>query len=105
MYAIVDIETTGSKPTEDRITEIAIVIHDGNTVTQSFSTLINPGRPIPYLISQLTGITDEMVRDAPRFHEVARKIVEFTDGKVFVAHNVSFEYSFIKSEFHSLGYN
>jgi DNA polymerase-3 subunit epsilon len=105
LYAIIDIETTGSRPTEDKITEIAIFIHDGNTVTNSFSTLVNPGRPIPYQISQLTGITDDMVRDAPRFHEVARHIVEFTDGKVFVAHNVRFDYSFLKSEFHSLGYN
>lgn len=105
MYAIVDIETTGSRPSEDKITEIAVFIHDGNSVVDSFTTLINPGRSIPYQISQLTGITDEMVRDAPRFHEVARRIVEFTNGKVFVAHNVRFDYSFLKSEFHSLGYN
>jgi DNA polymerase III subunit epsilon len=105
LYAIVDIETTGSRPNDDKITEIAIVIHDGTSVVDSFTTLINPGRPIPYDISRLTGISDEMVRDAPRFPEVARKIVEFTDGKVFVAHNVRFDYSFLKSEFGSLGYN
>ncbi len=105
MYAIVDLETTGSRPTEDKITEIAIVLHDGDKVVDSFTSLINPGRSIPYEITQLTGITNEMVRDAPRFHEVARRIVEFTDGKVFVAHNVRFDYSFLKSEFHSLGYN
>ncbi|MDO1445735.1 exonuclease domain-containing protein [Rhodocytophaga aerolata] len=105
MYAIVDIETTGSRPTEDKITEIAIVLHDGQKVVDSFTSLINPGRSIPYEITQLTGITNEMVREAPRFHEVARRIVEFTEGKVFVAHNVRFDYSFLKSEFHSLGYN
>jgi DNA polymerase III subunit epsilon len=105
LYAIVDIETTGSRPSEDKITEIAIVLHDGQKVVDSFTSLINPGRSIPYEITQLTGITNEMVREAPRFHEVARRIVEFTEGKVFVAHNVRFDYSFLKSEFHSLGYN
>jgi DNA polymerase-3 subunit epsilon len=105
VYAIVDIETTGSRPTEDKITEIAIILHDGQKVVNSFTSLINPGRSIPYEITQLTGITNEMVREAPKFHEVARRIVEFTEGKVFVAHNVRFDYSFLKSEFHSLGYN
>lgn len=105
MYAIVDIETTGGRPSEDRITEIAIVLHDGSKVTGTYSTLINPGRPIPYEITRLTGISDQMVREAPKFYEVARKIVELTDGKVFVAHNVRFDYSFLKSEFHSLGFN
>lgn len=105
MYAVVDIETTGSRPGDDRITEIAIVVHDGDQVIESYTTLINPERAIPFQISQLTGITDEMVRDAPRFPEVARRIVEITEGKVFVAHNVRFDYSFLKAEFGSLGYN
>ena len=104
LYAIVDIETTGGQPSQDKITEIAIFIHDGKQVVDKYSTLINPQRPIPYFISQLTGITDEMVRDAPKFYEVAKEIVEFTDGKVFVAHNVRFDYSFIKKEFADLGY-
>ncbi|AMM52164.1 DNA polymerase III subunit epsilon [Rufibacter sp. DG15C] len=105
MYAIIDIETTGSQPSDDRITEIAVFIHDGNQVVDQYSTLINPGRPIPFFISQLTGITDEMVRDAPKFHEVAKDIVQITDGKVFVAHNVRFDYSFLKKEFSDLGFN
>ncbi|OUJ74607.1 exonuclease domain-containing protein [Hymenobacter crusticola] len=105
MYAIVDLETTGGQPTQDRITEVAIFIHDGTQVVDQFSTLLNPGRPIPFFITQLTGITDDMVRDAPRFHEVARKIVELTEGCVFVAHNVRFDYSFLKKEFADLGYN
>ncbi len=105
MYAIIDIETTGSQPSVDRITEIAIFIHDGNQVVDQFDTLINPGRPIPYFISQLTGITDEMVRDAPSFHEVAKQIVQITEGNVFVAHNVRFDYSFVKKEFADLGFN
>lgn len=104
MYAIIDIETTGSQPAQDRITEIAIFIHDGEKVVDKYNTLINPQRPIPYFISQLTGITDDMVQDAPKFYEVAKDIVEFTDGKVFVAHNVRFDYSFIKKEFADLGF-
>ncbi|MBA9078697.1 exonuclease domain-containing protein [Rufibacter quisquiliarum] len=104
MYAIVDIETTGSQPAEDRITEIAVFIHDGNQVVDQFHSLINPGRPIPFFISQLTGITDEMVKDAPRFHEVAKQIVQITEGNVFVAHNVRFDYSFLKKEFADLGF-
>ncbi|MCC2544919.1 GIY-YIG nuclease family protein [Hymenobacter sp. BT175] len=105
MYAIIDLETTGGQPTQDRITEVAVFIHDGEKVVDQFDTLLNPGRPIPFFISQLTGITDDMVRDAPKFHEVARKIVEMTEGCVFVAHNVRFDYSFLKKEFADLGYN
>ncbi|RSK45225.1 exonuclease domain-containing protein [Hymenobacter rigui] len=105
MYAIIDLETTGGQPAQDRITEIAIYIHDGEKVVDEFSTLLNPGRAIPFFITQLTGITDDMVRDAPKFHEVARKIVEITEGCVFVAHNVRFDYSFLKKEFADLGYN
>ncbi len=105
MYAIIDIETTGGQPAQDRITEIAIFIHDGKQVVDQYNTLINPERPIPFFITQLTGITDDMVREAPKFHEVAKDIVQFTEGKVFVAHNVRFDYSFIKKEFADLGFN
>ncbi|MGI4835690.1 MAG: exonuclease domain-containing protein [Janthinobacterium lividum] len=105
MYAIVDIETTGGQPANDRITELAIYVHDGQQVVDSYSTLLNPGRSIPPFITQLTGITNDMVAGAPRFHEVARKVVEMTEGCVFVAHNVRFDYSFLKKEFADLGYN
>lgn len=105
MYAIIDIETTGGQPAQDRITEIAIFIHDGKEIVDKFHTLINPQRPIPYFITQLTGITDDMVKDAPKFHEVAKDIVQFTEGKIFVAHNVRFDYSFVKKEFGDLGFN
>jgi len=105
LYAIIDLETTGGQPTQDRITEIAIFIHDGDKVVDQYETLLNPGRSIPFFITQLTGISDEMVRDAPKFHEVARKVVEMTEGCVFVAHNVRFDYSFLKKEFGDLGYN
>lgn len=104
MFAIIDIETTGGQPAKDRITEIAIVVHDGKEIVDSYSTLINPYCSIPYNITRITGITNEMVKDAPGFHEVAKKIVEMTENCVFVAHNVGFDYGFVKSSFHDLGY-
>lgn len=103
-FAIVDIETTGGKPGPDRVTEIAIVIHDGEQIIDSFESLINPERSIPYGITQITGITNEMVADAPKFFEVAKQVVEMTQGAIFVAHNVSFDYNFIRYEFQQLGY-
>lgn len=105
MYAIVDIETTGGVAKYERITEIAIVLHDGEKVVDSFSTLINPERSIPWNITQITGISDEMVAGAPRFFEIAKQVVEMTDGHIFVAHNVNFDYSFVREEFARLGYD
>jgi DNA polymerase-3 subunit epsilon len=105
MYAVVDIETTGGSARLERITEIAVYIHDGTRIVEEYSTLVNPERNIPYFITSLTGITNEMVEDAPRFFEVARRIVELTEGKTFVAHNARFDYSFIRQEFGMLGYN
>jgi DNA polymerase III subunit epsilon len=104
MYAVVDIETTGGSSRRDRITEIAIFIYDGCDIVDSFVTLINPERSIPYFITRLTGITDQMVANAPRFCEVAKKIVEITENITFVAHNVNFDYNFIRQEFMKLGY-
>jgi DNA polymerase III subunit epsilon len=104
MYAIIDVETTGGQAKYERITEIAIVLHDGERVVDTFSTLLNPERPIPWGITRLTGISDEMVADAPKFYEVAKRIVEITDNAIFVAHNVRFDYSFVKEEFERLGY-
>lgn len=105
MYAVVDIETTGGSARQERITEIAIYLHDGSNIVEEYSTLVNPERTIPYFITSLTGITNEMVEDAPKFYEVARKIIEMTEGAVFVAHNARFDYSFIRQEFSMLGYN
>ena len=104
MYAILDIETTGGSPKTEKITEIAIFFHDGKKVVDEWSTLINPEKPIPYFITGLTGITNEMVADAPRFYEVAKEIVERTENQTIVGHNVKFDYSFIKSEFKRLGF-
>ena len=103
-YAIIDIETTGGRAAREKITEIAIIIHDGEQVIDEWETLINPERSIPYNITQITGITDEMVADAPKFYEVAKKIVEMTEGTIFVAHNVRFDYGFIREEFKRLGF-
>lgn len=105
MYAIIDIETTGLSPNNDKITEIAIYIHDGKKVINKYSTLINPNRNIPYNITRITGITNEMVKDAPQFWEVAKDIVILTEGKSIVAHNASFDYNFIRNEYKSIGYN
>lgn len=103
MYAIVDIETTGGYAANHRITEIAIFYHDGIQITDTFHTLINPGRNIPYYITGLTGISTEMVFSAPSFKEVAAEIHKKLDGKVFVAHNAHFDYSFLKKEFEEAG--
>jgi DNA polymerase-3 subunit epsilon len=103
MYAIVDIETTGGSSAYHKITEICILLHDGNEVVKKFHTLINPECHIPLNITLLTGITNEMVEDAPMFHEVAKEIYEITDNAIFVAHNVNFDFSFIKKEFEELG--
>jgi len=103
MYAIVDIETTGGYADNHRITEIAIYHHDGITITDHFYTLINPGRPIPEYITGLTGITTEMVSQAPPFEEVADAIFNLLEGKIFVAHNAHFDYSFLKKEFEESG--
>lgn len=104
MYAIIDIETTGGHTTSDRITEIAIVIHDGQQVVEEYASLVDPERRIPYRISSITGITNELVASAPKFYEIARKIVELTEGCTLVAHNAKFDYGFIRNEFKSLGF-
>lgn len=104
-YAIVDIETTGGLIKRDKIIEIAIAIHDGKRIIDQFESLVHPGRSISRQITMLTGITNEMLVDAPKFYEIARQVVEMTSGCVFVAHNVRFDYTFIKKEFEDLGYN
>ncbi|MCC6370066.1 MAG: GIY-YIG nuclease family protein [Bacteroidia bacterium] len=106
MFAIIDIETCGGKFEfrKGRITEICILKHDGLSVIEKFTSLVNPECLINPFFTGLTGITNEMVADAPKFHEIAPKIIEMTEGCVFVAHNVSFDYGFVKEEFNSLGY-
>ena len=105
MFAIIDIETTGNSYKYGKITEIAIYHHNGCEITNSFHSLIYPEMDIPFFITQLTGIDNKMVEGAPRFYEIAKKIVEMTAGRTFVAHNVQFDYKFVKEEFKRLGYN
>ena len=91
MFAIIDIETTGLSYKTEKITEIAIFIHDGQKVTELFVTLINPEKKIPLRITHLTGINNRMVEYSPKFYEIAKKIVEITGDKIIVGHNVDFD--------------
>jgi DNA polymerase-3 subunit epsilon len=105
MYAIVDIETTGGYAAANDITEVAIILHDGQQVTEVYETLVKPSVPIPYFIQSLTGIHPAMVENAPGFHEVAAVILEKLQGRVFIAHNVNFDYSFLKHHLASHGFD
>ncbi len=104
MYAILDIETTGGKYNEEGITEIAIYKYDGQEVVDQFISLINPERPIQPFVVNLTGINNQMLRNAPKFFEVAKRIVEITSDCVIVAHNASFDYRILRTEFSRLGF-
>jgi DNA polymerase-3 subunit epsilon len=104
MYAVVDLETTGSHPNHDNIIEIAVYLHNGTEVTDQFCTLLNPGVSIPHFISKLTGITNEMVATAPTFQDIAPKLATILEGRVFVAHNVQFDHSFLKQSMIRHGY-
>lgn len=103
-YSVVDLETTGSNAFGQKIIEIGIINYDGEKVEEVFSTLINPEKYIGHGITMITGITNEMIADAPKFYEVAKKIVEMTEGRIFVAHNVFFDYRFLQREFQDLGF-
>ncbi|MDB4198824.1 exonuclease domain-containing protein [Polaribacter sp.] len=105
LYAIVDIETTGNGPKGQKITEISALIFDGKKVVDEFTSLVNPEQNIPTFITNLTGITNAMVRNAPKFYEIAKKVEEITKGTIFVAHNVNFDYNIIHAEFKSLGFD
>jgi len=105
LFAIVDIETTGGYAANNGITELAIVLHDGKKTIDRFETLINPQQSIPRYIQALTGITDEMVCDAPSFEQVAPKVYELLKEAVFIAHNVNFDYSFVRYQLESCGFD
>ncbi|WP_397447922.1 exonuclease domain-containing protein [Polaribacter sp. R77954] len=105
MYAVVDIETTGNGYKGQKITEISIFIFDGKVVVDEFTSLVNPEQNIPPFITNLTGITNTMVRYAPKFYEIARKVEEITKDTIFVAHNVNFDYNIIRDEFKNLGFD
>ena len=105
MYAILDIETTGGKFNEEGITEIAIHKFDGHKVVDKFISLVNPEKEIQPFVVNLTGINNKMLRTAPKFHEVAKRIIEITEDSVLVAHNAQFDYRILRTEFRRLGYN
>ena len=104
IYAVVDLETTGGKASREKIIEIAIVLFDGEKIIDKWESLINPERSVPPNITRLTGIKDEMLLDAPKFYEVAKQVVQMTEDAIFVAHNVRFDYLFLREEFQRLGY-
>jgi DNA polymerase-3 subunit epsilon len=104
MFAIVDVETTGLSAKNEKITEIAIVLHDGKQLTDSYHSLVNPEKNIPYQITQLTGISNQMVQSAPKFYEIAKKIIEMTENRILIGHNVRFDYSFLQKEFQEFEY-
>ena len=105
MYAILDIETTGGQFNEEGITEIAIYKFDGNQIVDQFISLVNPEKEIQPFVVKLTGINNAMLRLAPKFYEVAKRIIEITENCVIVAHNAEFDYRVIRNEFRRLGYD
>ncbi|WP_396196225.1 exonuclease domain-containing protein [Flavobacterium sp.] len=105
MYCILDIETTGGQYNEEGITEIAIYKFDGHEVVDQFISLVNPEKPIQPFVVKLTGINNAMLRSAPKFYEVAKRIIEITEGCIVVAHNASFDYRILQTEFRRLGFD
>lgn len=104
MFAIIDVETTGGAFNEEGITEIAVYKFDGHEIVDQLISLVNPERPIQPFVVKLTGINNAMLRSAPKFYELAKRIIEITEGCTFVAHNASFDYRIIRTEFNRLGY-
>lgn len=104
MYAVLDIETTGGQFNEEGITEIAIYKFDGNQIVDQFISLVNPEMEIQPFVVKLTGINTSMLRLAPKFYEVAKRIIEITENCVLVAHNAEFDYRVLRNEFKRLGY-
>ena len=103
-YAVVDIETSGLSPKEDKIIEIAIVVLENGVVVDTFESLVCPEVELGYRVTKLTGITRSMVAEAPKFYELAKEVISRLKSAVFVAHNVKFDYRFIEKEFAELGY-
>lgn len=105
MYAILDIETTGGQFNEEGITEIAIYKFDGHEIVDQFISLVNPEKPIQPFVVKLTGINNAMLQSAPKFYEIAKRIIEITENCVVVAHNAQFDYRIMRTEFNRLGYD
>lgn len=97
-FAVVDIETTGGKPMDNRIMEIGIILIDGDVIVEKYHSLVDPGQPITPFVKNLTGITDEMVEGKPQFKDIAEDVFELLNGRIFVAHNVQFDCKFMIEE-------
>jgi len=104
-YYVIDTETTGGSPTQDKIIEIAVIHWRDGIIYDRFSTLVNPGIRIPAWITALTGIDDSMVDAAPAFSEIAKPLRELLDKGIFAAHNAPFDFGFIQGEFARLNEN
>jgi DNA polymerase-3 subunit epsilon len=102
-FAVVDIECTGSKFPAHRLMEFGVVYHDGQRITGGWEQLVNPGMPIPEFVSRMTGISQEMVAEAPPFGQIARTLHQALEGCVFVAHDASFDYRFVQNELRAVG--
>lgn len=104
MYSIIDIESNGAKFREEKIIDIAIYQFDGHSITDQFASLVNPQAAISPFVQKLTGISPKMVKTAPKFHEIAKRIVEITEGTTLVGHNIDFDYRMLRQSFKTLGY-
>ena len=105
MYTIVDLEATGGKFNEESIIEIAIYKFDGVSITDQFISLVNPEKEIHPYVEKLTGISSKMLKTAPKFHEIAKRVIEITSDSVLVAHNAQFDYRILQLEFKRLGFD
>ena len=104
-FAILDIETSGGKPKESKIIEIAIIIHDGEKIIDTYESLVNPEKSIDWYVQKLTGIKNKDVENSPKFYEIAKDIYKLLENRVFVAHNIGFDYPIVRNEFKSLGFD
>ncbi len=104
-FAVVDIETSGGKPKDSKIIEIAIIIHNGKEIIETYETLVNPEKKIDWFVTKLTGIRDKHVAKSPKFYEIAKKVYQMLENRIFVAHNVSFDYPIVRHEFKALGFD
>ena len=105
MYSVIDIESNGAGFRKESIIEIAVYKYDGHEIVDQFMSLVNPDSDITPFVQKLTGITPKMVRTAPRFHEIAKRVVELTAGTTLVGHNIEFDYRMLRQEFKRLGYD
>ena len=104
MYSVIDIESNGAGFRKESIIEIAVFKYDGHQIVDQFISLVNPDAPITPFVQKLTNITPKMVLTAPKFHEIARRVVEITQNTTLVGHNIEFDYRMLRQEFRRLGY-